>query len=60
MIFFPSWPLEKRSSASKSIKQSQRTCLPSDTEEDESDDGQIEDDETDNDSEVFHGKNHCK
>ncbi|GAN05998.1 hypothetical protein MAM1_0108c05474 [Mucor ambiguus] len=49
--------LEKRPLAPKSIRQSQRTCLPSDTEEDDNDfdDDQAEDDETDDGSEVFQG-----
>lgn len=56
-VFLFSWTLEKRPSVPKSIIQSQRTCLPSDTEEEEeSDNDQIEGDETDDGSEVFQGK----
>lgn len=59
MFLFFIWTLEKRPSVPKSSIQSQRTCLPSDTEEEEeeeSDNDQIEDDETDDGSEVLQGK----
>lgn len=58
MIFFFHGHLEKRPSAPKTSRQSQRTCLPSDTEEEEdeeSDNDQAKDDETDDGSEVFQG-----